>query len=455
LLAHREAIHLHFAPLAVETVQLWEYAAMARITLITGFIAGLLLVSGAASAQSPKHLYGSIAHSYGPAAVTATAGTLRDDRSEFVVAAFTDSVGNLKVKAWQDTTTELHKVGEVPAGGQPIVAVAAADLDSSEVVTADVDNEGELVISTWTVGTSGIAALNSYTSPAGTANYETPSLSMTALSATEVVIAYSNSVGELTIQAWNIPAGGEAQPLGTAANGGPVAQVAIAAIDDQTVITATTSTADQTSDLYITTWGVSSVDIEQQNQYVQTDITGVASGISIAAGTVISLSNEVPRLELTRYAVAPVVNLGDYLETLYFKISPSGTISKTGDKLVDGPDDDIRNTAAVMLPTGVPISVFSDAPSSTSGSPNDLEVGWVGYTGVSSTTEVSGMSAGISSVSAAPAGDSFRIAEPFAAVRAYFVTGALYTASGGPPSIGNEGTFHVQVWSYPVVLPLL
>ena len=65
------------------------------------------------------------------------------------------------------------------------------------------------------------------------------------------------------------------------------------------------------------------------------------------------------------------------------------------------------------------------------------------------------MMTGIYGVSAASAGDSFKIADPYAPVSAYLVTGALYASNGLPPSVTNEGTFHVQVWSYPVVLPLL
>jgi hypothetical protein len=433
-----------------------ENAVMGKVKIVTNLIASVMVVSGAARAQSPTHLYGATTQSYGPAAVTATAGTLENDRSGFMVAAFADNVGNLEVEAWQDTTKELNKVGQVHASGLPIVAVAAADLNSSEVVTADIDNEGDLTVSTWTVGTSGIAALNSSTSSgAATSLGFAPFLAMTSLSATEVVIAYCNPEGNLIVQAWNIPSGGQPEPVGTPTNGGPVAEIAIAAIDSETVITATNDTSDN---LYVTTWGVDSTGVHQQGQTMASKSAGVLTPrVAIAAGTVYSFSvTTLPPEKVTRYAVTPIADASDNLEVLYWQISSSGTtITKTAEKLWGTGHDDITATAAVMLPSGVPVSVFSDSVYPVPGWPNNLDVGWVGHTGVSSSLEVSGMESGIDSVSAANAGDSFKVLDPYAAVSAYFVTGALYSADGLTPSVSNPGTSRVQVWSYPVVLPLL
>lgn len=101
------------------------------------------------------------------------------------------------------------------------------------------------------------------------------------------------------------------------------------------------------------------------------------------------------------------------------------------------------------------MSVYSDQPyPNPPGCPDYLDVGWVGYTGVWQTQETIGMSANIYVVSAAPAGDNFKSGDPTAPVSAHFVTRALYTTKGGSPSTTNEATFHVQVWSYPVALPV-
>src|ERR1700683_3643155 len=157
-------IHVRRNLTGVSVAQLTENAVMGKVTLVTNLVAALALAGGAARAQSPNPLYGASTVSYGPSAVTATAGTVSDARSGYVVAAVADSVGNLEVTAWQDTTKKLAAVGKpYDASGTPIVAVAAADLDSNEVVTADVDQLGKLSVRTWTVGTAGIAPLNSYT----------------------------------------------------------------------------------------------------------------------------------------------------------------------------------------------------------------------------------------------------------------------------------------------------
>jgi hypothetical protein len=425
---------------------------MKKVTIVSNLIAALILVSGAAQAKSPTYLYGTYTDSYGPAAITATAGTLSDNRSAYLFAAMTDDVGNLEVKAWQDTTHELTEVGYYHATGSPSVGVAAADLNSSQVVTADVDQDGKLSIRTWTVGGSGIAPLNSYTSAPGTANTLgfTPFVAIAALSATQVVTAYSNPLGDLTLQAWTIPSGGIPARSGPASNGGAVAEIAIATLDGATVMTATTDT---NNDLFVTTWGVDSAGVHQQDQVMQANTAGAIStpGVAIAAASVVSVNPiELPPLTVSRYAVTPVANAQDEIQVLYWKISPSGTISKTGDQI--GPGQDVRDTAAVMLPSGVPMSVYSNAPYPAAGDPNNIEVGWVGNTAETALTEVSGHLADIESVSAAPAGDSYK-AGGSQAVSAYFVTAAL-TSKTVPPSVGNPGKLQVGVWSYPVWLPI-
>jgi hypothetical protein len=432
---------------------LTENAVMKKVTIATNLIAGLILVSGAGQAKSPTYLYGTSTDSYGPAAITATAGTLSDNRSGYLVAAIADDVGNLEVKAWQDTTHELSEVGYYHATGSPIVAVAAADLNSSQVVTADIDQDGKLSIRTWTVGGTGITPLNSYTSAPGTATTlgYTPFVAIAALSATQVVTAYSNTLGDLILQAWNIPSGGIPARSGPASNGGAVAEIAIAALDSTTVMTAT---SDTNNDLFVTTWGVDSAGVHQQDQVMKANTAGSYSvpGVAIAAASVVSLNpTELPPTTVSRYAVTPVANVQEQIEVLYWQISPSGIISKTGDQI--GPGQDVTDTAAVMLPSGVPMSVYNSVPYPATGDPNNIEVGWVGNTGETAVTEISGHLAAIESVSAAPAGDSYKTGDESQAVSAYFVTAAL-TGKKVPPSVAKPGKLQVGVWSYPVILPI-
>jgi hypothetical protein len=450
-------IHVRWNLTDVSAAQLTENAIMGKVTLAANLVAALALASGAARAQSPKPLYGASTVSYGPSAVTATAGTASDARSGYVVAAVADSVGNLEVTAWQDTTKKLAAVGKpYDASGTPIVAVAAADLDSSQVVTADVDQLGKLSVRTWTVGTAGIAPLNSYTSSPDTVDIlgSTPFLGIAALSATEVVTASQDSTGNLIVQAWNIPSGGEPVRYGPAWNGGQVNEIAIATLDSATFMTATN---DLNQNLKVTTWGIDelgNLGVYPEDQHVESNLVGdLTPRVAIAAGTVETFNpTQLPPDKISRYAVTPISNRDEVIEVLYWQISSSGAISKIGDKVGSATDTAVC-TAATMLPSAVPISVYCDFPA-----PGyhdwGIDAGWYGHTGESDLTEVTGEHAAVQSVSAAPAGDSFKISDPYAAVSAYFVTGAL-TSTELPPSVGNPGAFELQLWSYPITLPLL
>jgi hypothetical protein len=300
-------------------------------------------------------------------------------------------------------------------------------------------------VRTWTVGTAGIAPLNSYTSSPDTANIlgSTPFLGIAALSATQVVTAVQDSNGDLIVQAWNIPSGGEPVRYGPAWNGGAVDEIAIAALDSATFMTATN---DPSQDLKVTTWGVDGLDslgVYPQDQYIEHKVVGdLTPRVAIAAGTVETFNaTQSPPDKISRYAVTPI-----------WQISSSGVISKIGDK-VGSATETALCTAAAMLPSAVPISVYCDFPA-----PGyhdwGIDVGWYGHTGETELTEVTGEHAAVQSVSAAPAGDSFKISDPYAAVSAYFVTGAL-TSTGLPPSVGNPGEFQLQLWSYPITLPVL
>ena len=73
-----------------------------------------------------------------------------------MVAAETNTSNDLEVIAWQDTTTKLVKTGTPGVvQGPGLFSVAMPGLDSSRVVTADIDFSGTLSINTWTVGPAG------------------------------------------------------------------------------------------------------------------------------------------------------------------------------------------------------------------------------------------------------------------------------------------------------------
>ena len=147
---------------------------MKNVVLMTNLAAGLVLVCGTAQAQSPKRVCHTYTDAWGtPAAVTTTTGTVSRCGRRLHGRRHRRLNGYLEVKAFQNNCKEVghvHTDNPVPIGA-PITAVAAADLDSSQIVTAVVDQDGTLQLRTWAVGgKAGIAPLNAgYLSSKGTA----------------------------------------------------------------------------------------------------------------------------------------------------------------------------------------------------------------------------------------------------------------------------------------------
>jgi hypothetical protein len=430
---------------------------MSRTFVLAPLFAGLSLAGGAALAATPQPLYGNYTDAYGQtAAVATTPGTTRDPRSGFVVAAIIDSVGGLEVKGWQDTTTALNEVGHKHVDTSTIGVTAAAGLDPSHVEVADVDNNGDLSLQTWTVGTGGVAQLNQYTAP-GVAN---PVLGMVALTATEVVTAYQSSPqGDLTLQAWTVSDTTAApEMVGAAANGGPALQIAIAAIDSATVMTAVVVQEGNSNDLQVATWGVDATGVQLLDRKT---VPGVAEslfpGVAIGAATVETESSVGPvtSLKLTREAFTPILNPNNnvVIEVFDWQISSTGAITKVGAKIGDpaAASDIAFAVAGCMLPTGVPMTVYANGPLPSS-TENDITVGWFEADLTSLYTELNG-GPGVSYVTATSEGDDFSVLNPYLPVHAYFVTGAM-TATDSTAATG-ESLFKLQVWSYPITLPLL
>lgn len=429
---------------------------MKTLTIATSLI-GLTLAAGV-RAQSPQYHYPAATAAFGTAAAVATTpGAGLANRSGYVLAATAGTTGALEVTAWQDTTKQLVPVGSFVADSNTIEAVAATGLDASHVVTADVDVNGVLSLRTWTVGgTSGLAQLNHANTPESTANRAatTQALALVELTATEVVTAYQDPAGDLMLQAWTIgDTGAKPVPLGAAANGGPVGQLAMAVIDSATLITAATT---QSDDLAITTWGVDASGVHQQDEYIETNIVGgLYPSVSIGAATVETVNfGQFPQFQYSRHAFTPIINRSNLIEVLDWQISSTGVISPAGKPVTGGPKDFAFEVAACMLPTGVPMTVFGRSPGPAPAYDTNVEVGWFERSLDSEFTAVSGFLTGISSVAAANAGTDLNPLDPLAKVNAYFVTGALTSGGSLPPSITNPGTFKIQVWSYPIELPI-
>jgi hypothetical protein len=460
---------------------------MKNVVLMTSLAAGLVLVCATAQAQSPKRVCHTYTDAWGtPAAVTTTTGTVSHAAAGYMVAAIVDVNGYLEVKAFQNNCKEVghvHTDDPVPIGA-PITAVAAADLDSSQIVTAVVDQDGTLQLRTWAVGgKAGIAALNAgYLSSKGTANSlgTTPFLGITALSATEVVTAYEDPLGNFILQQWNIPSGGVPAPVGEALNlGGAIkvfcatgaqqtfepSQIAIATVDPALGMFVT-AVSDAYQNLYVDAWtlGDDGTFGTGGQACVPNIVKGASAGLAVAAGygQVIETNGKFHNVVLQHYAVTPVVNTEENFEVLYWDISSTGAITETSHKTAPGVPDlpAATGTAAAMLPTGIPISAFLQA----SGDNNNVNVGWYGYTGESAVSEIDSLDkkgdpdgAGVFGVSAAAAGASFPASFPeWVSGTAYFVTGTMTAKGGNPPMVAgsspaNEGIFRLHLWSYPVI----
>jgi hypothetical protein len=437
-----------------------EIADMNRTSIERSLVAALALAGAASYAATPDYHYKTSTSTYGTAAAIATTppGGL-DDRSGYVVAAVVDSSGGLEVKAWQDTTHALNEVGYVDAETNTIVATAAAGVDSSHVVTADIDVNGVLSLRTWTLGgKQGIAQLNHYHSAENTATPlgTTPSLGMVALSPTQIVAAYEDDAKNLSLQAWTVSDTTAApELLGPATKGGVADQVAIAVIDSATVITAVITPDSKTlaNDLEVTTWGVDGTGIHLKNQQVVKGVVGdLYPSVAIGATTVETVDSKPPFLSFTRRAFTPIVNGDNLIEVIDWQISPSGTISKVGKPSIGGPEEFAFAVAGCMLQTGIPMTVW--ATSTQPVDENPISVGWFEEGLNAEYTEISGLGTGINSVTATTAGNDFNVLDPYRPVHAYFITGALVSGGGLPPSVTHEGTLKLQVWSYPIVLPL-
>jgi hypothetical protein len=455
---------------------------------------GVFLICGTAQGQSPKAVCHTDTDVWGtPAAVTATPGPVNSKApGGYFVAAIADEAGYLEVKAFQDNCKEVghvHTDLPVPVGA-PIMAVAAADLDGNQIVTAVVDQTGTLEVQPWTVGGSGgIAPITDASlTAADTANPNgtTPFLGITALSPTTVVTAYQDdtSAENLVLQQWNIPSGGKPAPVGTpfnlgsaikklctTASGAPIqatfgepSKIAIATVSPSMFITAA---SDINNNLYVDVWSVGADGtFGTSGQYCVPDIVnGANPGLAIATGEGY-INQKVDGIylpEIQYYAVTPLINSVQNFEVLYWNISAAGAISKTGDIK----DTSIASalptaSAGAVLSTGVPMSAFLQQ----SGDNFDVNVGWYGRTGEQTfientieTTKTGTNGAGVFSVSAAEAGVNFPSFLPVGT--AYFVTGTVTADNGNPPTVAdppytpaNPGEFKLVLWSYPVVLDL-
>src|ERR1700728_1837924 len=143
-----------------------------------------------------------------------------------------------------------------------------------------------------------------------------------------------------------------------------------------------TATNDLNQNLKVTTWGIDelgNLGVYPEDQHVESNLVGdLTPRVAIAAGTVETFNpTQLPPDKISRYAVTPISNRDEVIEVLYWQISSSGAISKIGDKVGSATDTAVC-TAATMLPSAVPISVYCDFPA-----PGyhdwGIDAGWYGH----------------------------------------------------------------------------
>jgi hypothetical protein len=430
---------------------------MSKFTPVKVAIASLTLITAAVRAQAPQMLpYTASLPTNGPTAIATTSGTLRNQRSAYVVAATGDAKGKLQVTAWQDTTKARVQMSQADLGGNKVMALAATGLDPTHVVTADIDDEGTLYLKTWTIGgTAGVTLLNKESVlNAGELLYTLPpNLAVNALSSTEVVTAYQDANGNLNVAAWTVSDTSAAPvPLGADWHGGPVNQVSMAVIDSATVITATSIPF--TNTLAITTFGVDSKGVHLQDTMSLKNVVdgGLYPSVAIGASSVLtpySIGGGLTGFKIVRSAFTPLVTADQTAEVIYWNISDTGAISEVPHPPGNS-SDYLYATAACSLPAGVPISIYTDEQV---GWTNEVHVAWYGKSGREAEyPAISGMGTGVSALAAASAGSDFNVLDPYVEYEAYFVTGAVTQTT--TQEAENKGNLQLRLWSYPIE-PLL
>jgi hypothetical protein len=435
---------------------------MRKLVFVTSLFAGLVVATGITRAQSPRLLYGSSIGTdyYSPIAVVATSGVESHERAKFVFAAFTTN-SYMSVKYWRDTRSELIPASEFNLIGEaPVFGIAATDLDSSHVETANFDEDGNINLQTWALDDplpGGITLVNSGALGRGVASGGRNTIAITAVSSREFVIAYESANSQLVVQAFTVDYTNAAPvPLasqGLEGKGFPnppyEIELSIAAIDANTVVTAT---GDTNYSLTVSTWGITPEGVTPEATYPVPGV--VVSGTAIHAVAIAAGSTRTWE-RTRRHAVTPIVDNNGNREVIYWSFAANGDITEGSDTTYPynpsdpGETPQVLASAACMLPTLVPISEFAEIRL-----PNDtVALGWYGETPVAENTPITtpGAAYNVYTVAAATAGYNFSFDRP--EVFAYFVTGVETIPDEPADSTLTPPTLNLGIWRYPIRLP--
>ena len=424
---------------------------MRNLNCVKTAVASLVLGSTAVVWASPPQLmYGTSTSALesGPIAVTTTVP------AAYVVAAEANASNDLEVIAWHDTGVALAQAGTPSVlEGPGLVSVGITGLDSSHVVTADIDVTGTLSINTWLIGgTAGVLPLKGNSTPANTVYHN---VAITTLSPTEVVTAYqllSGSGGSsLAVEEWTIAADGSPTPEGTiaflplaaAAAVADIDEVSIATVNSKEVVTAANDTKD---DLLVATWAVDSAGVQYQDSVPPLANTAGrgAENLGIGAGSIFRLQDHFPYLETIQSAFTPVL-YGGQVAVIYWGISATGGLTQKNIPVwTTTPGDSNFEVAGCMVEGRVPITIWGNDDGVV-----DLELypnssSFATYMATPNVNQY-----GITSIASAAAGGSAAL-PPFEISNGYFVTAVLTHFPADAPSAVVNNNLEINKWSYPV-----
>ncbi len=426
---------------------------MKKLTCIKTTVASLLLAGAAVGwALPPTLLYSApntSAYFNGTIGIATTVPPPHG-RAAYVVAAEANTSNDLEVIAFQDTHDAA--TGLVPAGtpgvvdGPGLFSVAITGLDSSRVVTADIDYSGTLSINTWTVGTGGVVKQNGRSTGV---NFAYQNVAITTLSPTEVVIAYqqldaSGGGGSLAVEAWTIGADGLPTAEQLIGSGPPVVGVSIATVNPNQVVTAAN---DDNHTLWVYTWGVDSAGVHYQDHVEQTNtVDRSAVALGIGAGTAFRFGSLFGHAlfppELVQVAFTPIIYEGS-VEVIDWRISTAGVLTQTNTPVSSASAINYE-IAGCMLPGGIRMTAYGNDD-------GELNVGLYGSGApyVDSVTPDYPLD-GITSIAATLAGSDYNVLRPYSQYNAYFITAELTYTPSHPDSDTDVATLQIQEWSYPV-----
>jgi len=377
----------------------------------------------------------------------------------YVVAAEANATNDLEVIAWHDTGSlkngglvQLVDTGVVDGPG--LQSVGITGLDSSRVVTADIDSSSILTISTWTVGPAGVVALKAKSTGANVA-YQ--NVAITTLSPTEVVVAYqllgapgvsASGGASLAAEEWTIAADGSPSPEGTIAflpGVGNVDQVSIATVNSNEVVTAAND--DDNDTLWVATWGVDSAGVQspQAVSVASTVSRAAKENLGIGAGTTFRFQDHFPYLEEIQSAFTPVIYEGQ-VGVINWGISATGVLTQKNTPVwTTTPGEPYFQVSACMVAGKVPMTIYGDNGDNSV----DLEVFPYGSSFDTYSATSGSPTYGIDSIASAAAGNSAPPLLGMGVYNGYFVTAVLthYPADAPSAYINNLA---IRKWSYQV-----